>query len=76
MLYVPNRWNDGDSIFRNTGPIFRINVAIFSNMMSTFDNLKQIRTLITFKHDLGAYSRVRNTQFNKRNNLRYNMTIP
>ena len=69
MLYVPNRWNDGDSIFRNS-------VAIFSNMTSTVYNLKQIRTLITFKNDLGADSRVRNTQFNERNNLRYNMTIP
>ena len=69
MLYVPNRWNDGDSIFRNT-------VAIFSNMTSTVDNLKQIRTLITFKNDLGADSRVRNTQFDEINNLRYYMTIP
>ena len=42
MLYVPNRWNDGDSIFRNS-------VAIFSNMTSTVDYVKQIRKLITFK---------------------------
>ena len=63
------RRNDSDSIFRMYD-------AIFSNMMCTVDNLKQIRTLITFKNDLGADSRVRNTQFNERNNLRYNMTIP
>ena len=69
MLYVLNRWNDGDAIFRDT-------VAIFSNMTSTVDNLKQIRTLIIFKNDLGADSRVKNTQFNERNNLRYNMSIP
>ena len=45
-------------------------------MTHKVDNLKQIRTLITFKNDLGADSRVTNTQFNERNNLRYNMTIP
>ena len=60
MLYVPNRWNDGDDIFRNS-------VAIFSNMTSTVDYVKQIRTLITFKNDLGADSRVTNSQFNERN---------
>ena len=59
--------NENDSIFRNS-------VAIFSNMTSTVDNLKQIRTLITFKNDLGADSRVRNTQSDERNNLRYSMT--
>ena len=45
-------------------------------MTHTVDNLKQIRTLITFKNDLGDDSRVRNTQFNERNNLRYYKTIP
>ena len=69
MLYVLNRWNDGDAIFRNS-------VAIFSNMTSTVDNLKQIRTLIIFKNDLGDDSRVKNTQFDERNYLRYYMTIP
>ena len=69
MLYVPNRCIDGDSIFRNS-------VAIFSNMTRTVYNLKQIRTLITFKNDLGDDSRDKNTQFNERINLRYNMIIP
>ena len=83
MLYVPNRWNDGDAIlrkddaiFRKDDAIFRINVAIFRNMTSTVDNLKQIRTLITFKNDLGDDSRVRNSQFDERNYLRYSMTRP
>ena len=74
MLYVPNRWNDGDAIFRNSVAIFRINLAIFSNMTSTVDNLKQIRTLIILKNDLGDDSRGKNSQFNERNNLRYAMT--
>ena len=76
MLYVPNRWNDGDAIFRKRDAIFRNTVAIFSIMTSTVDNLKQIRTLITFKNDLGDDSRGKNTQFNERNNLRYSMTRP
>ena len=76
MLYVPNRWNDGDVIFRNTVAIFRNTVAIFSNMTSTVDNLKQIRILIIFKNDLGDESRGKNSQLDERNNLRYNMTIP
>ena len=78
-----NRWNDSDSIFRkhvaifrNTVAIFRNTVAIFSNMTSTVDYVKQIRTLITFKNDLGADSRVRTSQFNERNYLRYSITIP
>ena len=49
MLYVPNHWNDGDAIFRKRDAIFRNTVAIFRNMTSTDDNLKQIRTRITFK---------------------------
>ena len=53
MLYVPNRWNDVDSIFRK-------HVAIFSNMTNTVDNLRKIRTLIKLKNDLGDDSRVRN----------------
>ena len=76
MLYVPNRWNDGDSIFRNTVAIFRNTVAIFSNMPSTVDYVKQIRTLITFKNYLGDDSRGKNSQFDERNYLRYNMSIP
>ena len=60
----------------NIVAIFRNSVAIFSNMTHTVDNLKQIRTLITFKNDLGADSRVRNTQSDERNNLRYSMTRP
>ena len=80
---MPNRWNDGDSIFRkddaifrNSVDIFRNSVSIFSNMTHTVDNLKQTRTLITFKNDLVDDSRGKNTQFNERNNLRYNITIP
>ena len=83
MLYVPNRWNDGIAIFnnsvaifRNSVDIFRNSVSIFSNMTHTVDNLKQTRTLITFKNDLVDDSRGKNTQFNERNNLRYTMTIP
>ena len=76
MLYVPNRWNDGDAIFRNSVAIFRNSVAIFSNMTHTVDNLKLIRALIIFENDRDDDSRVRNTQFNERNILRYNMTRP
>ena len=76
MLYVLNRWKYGDAIFRKDEAIFRNTVVIFRNMTNTVDNLKQIRTLITFKNDLGADSRVKNTQSDKRNNLRYKMSIP
>ena len=70
------RWNDVDSIFRKHVAIFRKHVAIFSNMTHTVDYVKEIRTLITFKNDRDDDSRVRNSQFNERNNLRYKMTIP
>ena len=45
-------------------------------MTHTVDKLKQIRTLITFKNDLGDDSRGKNSQFDERNYLRYNMSIP
>ena len=80
MLYVPNRWNDGDAIFRKRDAILETVLLFletvllfFSNMTSTFDNLKQIRTLITFKNVLGDDSRVKNSQFDERNYLRYSM---
>ena len=54
-------------LFLETLLLFLETLAIFRNMTSTVDNLKQIRTLITFKNDLGADSRVTNSQFNERN---------
>ena len=61
------QWNDSDSILSKRD-------AIFSDMTCTLVNVKQIRRGFTLKKEQDDDSRVRNTQFEETNHLRYDIT--